>query len=88
MDVGIRLNIPIKALPIDEHYNLPKDKLDVREINMGQTNTSIYLMGYADKPFNSVHFEFYLHNRKIDIYGSGLINNYRTLNLPGIKFLE
>lgn len=88
MEVNVRLDLPIKAFPKDEHYLLPKEKLDVKEIHMGQTNTSIFLMGYGYKTFNSIHFDFYLHNKKIDIYKSGLINNYYTLHLKGIHFLE
>lgn len=88
MKVDICLDLPIKAFPKNEHYGLPKEKLDVKEINMGQSSTSILIMGYADKAFNSIHFDFYLHNRKIDIYRSGLINRYRTLNLKGIYYLE
>lgn len=88
MQVNICLNLPIKALSKDEHYGLPKEKLDVKDIDMGQYSTSISLMGYGDKHFNSIHFDFYLHNRKIDIYRSGLLNRYRTLNLTGIYYLE
>ena len=88
MQVNVSFNLPIKAIPIDEHYGLPKEKLDVKEIHMGQSSTSILIMGYADRHFNSIHFDFYLHNRKIDIYRSGLINGYRTLNLKGIYYLE
>lgn len=88
MKVNICLDLPIKAIPKNGHYGLPQEKLDVKEIYMGQSSTSILLMGYAEKPFNSIHFDFYLHNRKIDIYRSGLINHYRTLNLQGIYYLE
>lgn len=88
MEIKFSLNLPIKAMPKDNHYKLPKEKLDVRDIDMGQYNTSVKIMGYTDKCFNSIHFDFYLHNRKIDIYKSGLINRYRTLSLPGIYYME
>ena len=87
MEVGFCLDLPIKAEPIDEHYGLKKDKYDVREINMGQSNTSTMLMGF-DKVFNSIHFKYYLYNREIDIYRSGLINPYMKLSQPMICFKE
>lgn len=80
-------DLPIKAEPIDDYYGLKNEKYDVREINMGQSSTSINLMGF-DKVFNSVHFKYYLHNREIDIYRSGLINPYMQLSLPMICFKE
>ena len=88
MNVSINFDLLIKAEPIDEHYGLKKDRYDVRSISMGQSSTHIKIMGCGDRSFNSIHFKFYLHNREIDIYNSGLINNYRTINLPGINFKE
>lgn len=87
MEVNFLRDLPIKAEPIDEHYRLEKDRFDVQEINMGQTNTSIKLLGF-DNVFNSIHFKFYLHNTEIDIYRSGLLNPYRSLKLPMIYFKE
>ncbi len=88
MKINVSFDLPIKAYPIDEHYGLPKEKLDVKEISMGQSSTHICLMGYGDKHFNSIHFKFYLHNKEIDIYRSGLINHYMTLGLKGICYIE
>lgn len=88
MKVEFSGDLPIKAEPIDDYYGLKIDRYDVADIEMGQSHTSIQLMGCADRVFNSVHFKFYLHNREIDIYNSGLINRYRTLALPGIKYIN
>lgn len=87
MIVKINMNLPIYAFPKNDHYVLPKEKIEVDEISMGQSHTNIKLKGH-EWVYNSVHFDFYLGNRKIDIYKSGLINNYMTLYLPGISFLE
>ena len=87
MLVSFQRDLPIKALPIDEHYGLKKDKYDVKDIAMSQSSTSVYLMGH-DKVFNSVHFKFYLHNEEIDIYNSGLFNHYRALSLPMVKYVN
>lgn len=88
MKIEISKDLPIKAEPINEHYGLKVDRYDVRDIEMGQSNTRIFLMGFGSKSFNSIHFKFYLHNEEIDIYNSGLINNYRTLHLPGIRYVD
>ncbi len=88
MKVEFSGDLPIKAEPIDSHYELKTDRYDVRDIEMGQSSTSIQLMGFSDRVFNSIHFKFYLHNREIDIYRSGLINRYRTLVLLGIKYVD
>lgn len=87
MIVKINMNLPIYAFPKNDHYVLSKEKIEVDEISMGQSHTNIKLKGH-EGVYNSVHFDFYLGNRKIDIYKSGLINNYMTLYLPGISFLE
>lgn len=86
MKFELSMDLPIKAEPINDHYGLKHDRYDVKEIHMGQTNTSIELMGFGDKSFNSVHFRFWLHNSEIDIYGSGLINTYSRLRLPMICY--
>ena len=88
MNISINFNLPIKAEPIGGYYGSKKERYDVRSISMGQSSTYIKIMGYGDRNFNSIYFKFYLHNREIDIYNSGLINNYRTINLPGIKFKD
>ena len=46
MESSFCMDLPIKAEPIDEYYGLKKDKYDVREISMGQSSTSITLMGF------------------------------------------
>ena len=69
MKVEFIRDLPIKAEPIDNHYGFPRvDKLDVSNIEMGQSSTSIELLGYSGKRFNSIHFKFYLYNKEIDIY--------------------
>lgn len=88
MKVEYSINLPIMAQPIDNHYEMATDRrYEVDDIHMGQSSTSIMLMGFGNRPFNSVHFKFYLHDKEIDIYNSGLINRYRTLVLPGIKYM-
>lgn len=89
MKVEFSINLPIMAQPIDEHYEMAADRrYEVDNIWMGQSSTSIFLMGFGNRSFNSIHFKFYLHDKEIDIYNSGLINHYRTLKLPGIKYVE
>lgn len=89
MKVSFSLNLPIMAQPIDEHYEMATDRrYEVDDIQMGQSSTTIFLMGFGRKPFNSIHFKFYLHDREIDIYNSGLVNRYRTVSLPGIKYMD
>lgn len=88
MEINIFYDLPIKAEPIDNHYDLKHERYDVETIDMGQWSTSIKIIGFGDKTFNSIHFNFYLYNRKINIYRSGLINHYRTLSLPGICYDE
>ena len=88
MKVEFVRDLPIKAEPIDDYYEFTRvDKLDVSNIEMGQSSTSIELLGYSGKRFNSIHFKFYLHNKEIDIYSSGLFNTYRWQSLPMIKYL-
>jgi hypothetical protein len=80
-------DLSIKAEPIDDFYKFERiEKLDVANIEMGQSSTLIELYGFS-KRFNSIHFKFYLHNKEIDIYNSGLFNTYRWQNLPMIKFI-
>lgn len=42
---------------------------------MGQSNTSVYLVGF-EKPFNSVHFDFFEDGKEIAIYRSPKYNPY------------
>lgn len=89
MKIEFSLNLPIMAQPINNHYEMATDRrYEVYDIQMGQSSTSITLMGFGNKAFNSIHFKFYLHDREIDICNSGLINRYRTVSLPGIKYTD
>lgn len=88
MKIEITMNLPIMAKQIDRHYeDLDSEKIYlVNAIYMGQSSTTVFLEGKG--AFNSIHFEFYHGDRKIDIYKSGLINGYRTLHLPGIWYMD
>ncbi len=87
MKVEFIRDLPIKAFPIDDHYEFERvDMFDVSRIEMSQFSTKIYLMGLSER-FNSVHFKFYLHNKEIDIYKCGLLNPYMSLSLPMIKYI-
>lgn len=89
MKVNYTRDLPIKAEVIDDHYSFSRtDKFDVKSIDIGQSSTSIELYGCSGKRFNSIHFKFYLHNKEIDIYASGLFNHYLGLSLPMIKYVE
>lgn len=89
MKVEFKIDLPIKAEPIDDHYNFSrKDRFDVSNIEIDQIFTHIELFGFSDEKFNSVHFKFYLHNRLIDIYSSGLFNKYKWQCLPMIHFIS
>ena len=49
---------------------------DVDYVSMGESYTSIYLTKYKNEPFNSVSFEFYECNKKINIYKDSMYNPY------------
>lgn len=88
MKIEIAMNIKITARPKDDYYkelNIGED-YPVTMIDMGQSSTTVFLEDYK-RGYNSIHFEFYHGERKIDIYKSGLINGYRTLHLPGIWYV-
>ena len=88
MKVEFIRDLPVKAEPIGEYYKFERaDRFDVESIDMGQSGTNIKIHGMS-KIFNSVYFKFYLHNKEIDIYGSGLFNTYRWQSLPMIKFID
>lgn len=59
---------------------LNKDELyEVEHISMGQSYTSIYLKTPKDgtnNPFNSVIFDFYENNKKLNIYKDRRFNPY------------
>lgn len=48
-------------------------KYEVRDIDMGNWYTKVWLEGYS-RAFNSVHFEFYEDGKEIDIYNSPKYN--------------
>ena len=88
MKMNFTIVLPIKAKQIDEHYELEKAGMfDVESIDMGQSSTKIKLID-MDKSFNSIHFKFYLYDKEIDIYESGLFNRYRWKHLKAIAFVE
>lgn len=88
MKINISMELPVKAIPINKHYEeLDKKEYDVADIRMSQSNTSILLEGQS-KSFNSVHFRFELHSKAIDIYKSGAFNTYFRTTLPLICFEE
>ncbi len=89
MKIEIAMNLPITAKPKDCHYeDLEIGKqYPVEIILMGQSNTSVHLKDEKGS-YNSVHFSFYLGEKEIDIFRSGLINRYGTLHLPGIWYVD
>lgn len=54
------------------------DRIPVRDIDMGQSSTSIYLEGYQGS-FNSVFFEFEENGKEIDIYSDKRYNPYLSM---------
>lgn len=89
MKIEFAMNLSITARPIDDHYGMLKNEKDypVAMIDMGQSSTTVFLED-DKKGYNSIHFGFYIGEREIDIYKSGLINGYRTLHLPGIWYVD
>lgn len=73
----IEINIPVIAVPIDTHYDQLKrgEKYPVKEIRMGQSSTCVELENIRGV-FNSIHFEFHIGQKKVDIYRSALFNHY------------
>lgn len=72
----IQKQILIVARPIKEVEKLESGKeYYVDEIMMGQSNTSVMLVGIKGC-FNSVNFRFIHNGREIDIYKSALISPY------------
>lgn len=54
------------------------DRIPVRDIDMGQSRTTISLDGYKGS-FNSVFFEFEENDKEIDIYGDKRYNPYLSM---------
>lgn len=61
----IEITIPLASVPIDTHYEQlkPGEQYPVKEINMGQSNTSVQLENICGY-FNPIHFEFYIGQKK------------------------
>ncbi|MFI3329143.1 MAG: hypothetical protein R3Y05_01500 [bacterium] len=68
------------TLELNNYYN-------VKEITMGQSNTSIILWGIKGC-FNSVDFKFYIDNKEIDIYKSVAFNSYISKSNSFIYYKE
>jgi len=80
--------LEITAKQTDDYYeDLIGKNLEVTEIHMGQSNTSIAFKDVFGG-FNSVHFDFYCDGKSIDIYRSALINPYSPLSAKLIYFEE
>ena len=76
----IQNNIFIKAVAIREEDGLEiGTEYDVEDIMMGQSNTSVSLVGMKGS-FNSISFKFMHDVREIDIFRSPLINPYMRFN--------
>lgn len=76
----IQNHIPIKAVAIREEDGLEiGTEYDVEDIMMGQSNTSVSLVGMKGS-FNSISFKFMHDGREIDIFRSPLINPYMRFN--------
>ena len=72
----VQNHIPIKAVAIREEDGLEiGTEYDVEDIIMGQSNTSVELVG-TKGTYNSISFKFMPNGREIDIFRSPLINPY------------
>lgn len=85
----VEINVPLKAQVIDGHYEQLGDEIhQVENISMGQSSTSVSLENIKGI-FNSIHFKFYIGNREVDIYKSGLFNPYVTFSSnPAVFYKE
>ena len=76
----VQNHIPIKAVAIREEDGLEiGTEYDVEDIMMGQSNTSVELVGIKGS-YNSISFKFMHDGREIDIFRSPLINPYMRFN--------
>lgn len=76
----VQNHIPIKAVAIREEGGLKiGTEYDVEDIMMGQSNTSVGLVGIKGA-YNSISFKFMHDGREIDIFRSPLINPYMRFN--------
>ena len=85
----VQNHIPIKAVAIREEDGLEiGTEYDVEDIMMGQSNTSVELVG-TKGTYNSISFKFMLNGREIDIFRSPLINPYMKFDVNnGICYKE
>lgn len=76
----VQNHIPIKAVAIGEEDGLEiGTEYDIEDIMMGQSNTSVELVGIKGA-YNSISFKFMHDGREIDIFRSPLINPYMRFN--------
>ena len=76
----VQNHIPIKAVAIrEEDGSEIGTEYDVEDIMMGQSNTSVGLVGIKGA-YNSISFKFMHDGREIDIFRSPLINPYMRFN--------
>lgn len=81
----MNVNLEVIAMPTKDIDDLTKDsKYEVEEIHMGQSHTAILING---RIYNSIHFDFYIDDKKINIYDSRIFNHY-VKSIPQIRFEE
>lgn len=86
----VEIRVSLTAQMIDGHYEEldGEKKYLVEEIMMGQFHTSLSLEN-IEGSFNSVHFKFYIGNKEVDIYKSGLFNHYITFSEnPAVFYID
>lgn len=77
MLVDKKFYIILTAIPRDDHYKELEEgkRYAVTLINMGQSHTSVVLEDFR-MSFNSVHFNFFIDEKEVDIYSSPIFNHY------------
>ena len=65
-----------ESTPYVQHDLEVGKSYEVSRINMGQSHTTIYLVAKRNRVYNSVIFEFYEDNKRIDIYADARFNPY------------